>query len=41
MRDFHTYAKYGILDGSLTKLLAFFKVWKASQKSKSGFAGYF
>jgi len=39
--DFHTSEKYGVLDGPLTKFLAFFKVLKASQKSKSGFEAHF
>jgi len=41
MRDFHICAKYGVLDGSLTKLLAFFKTRKASQRSKSGIKKHF
>ena len=37
MTDFHTCANYEVLNGSLTKLLAFFKIWKSAQRSKSEF----
>jgi len=40
-KDFHTCKKYGVLDGSLTILMTFFKICKASQKSKSGFEEHF